>query len=85
MGADRLRRLVAADHGNDLAGGPEADDVADDIAGTADDVEGAGRFDHRRRRLGRYARHMPIDEPVEHDVADHEHALAAELIENGLE
>src|SRR5262249_11712323 len=82
---DRPRSLVTTDHGDDLAGGTKTDDVARNVTGAADHVHRPRSLDHRRRRLGRDARDMPIDEPVEHDVADHKHALAAELIENGLE
>ena len=43
------------------------------------------RIDHQGGCFGRYPRHRAIDIAVEHDVADHQEALAAKLIEDGLE
>ena len=39
---------------------------------------------HRRRRFRRNARHLAIDEFVEHEVADAEHGLADDRMRQGF-
>jgi hypothetical protein len=65
--------------------GAERDEVARDVAGAADHHFAALAGDHRRRRLRRDARHLAVDELVEHQVAHHEHRLAGEVREMPVE
>ena len=85
LGCDRLKLaeligqyatgLVVADQTDEDAVRPERGDVARDVAGAADLHLAPAHGEHRRRRLRRNARHVAIDEIVEHDVADAEHGL----------
>ena len=63
----------------------ERGDVARDIAGAADIGLAALDRDDRRRRFRRNARHLAIDEFVEHEVADAEHGLARNRLRSGLQ
>ena len=67
---DELQLRVVTDKTDEDAARTERRDVARDIAGAADHRLGAIDGDHRRRRLRRDARHIAIDEVVEHDVIE---------------
>ena len=73
--AQREPGLVVADEADKNAGRAERRDVARHIAGAADLDRVALDRQHRRRRLGRNARDLAIDEVVEHHVADAQHRL----------
>ena len=73
--AEREPGLVVADQTDKDAGRAECGDVARHIAGAADLDRIVLDRQHRRRRLGRNARDLAIDEVVEHDVADAQHRL----------
>ena len=67
--------LVVADQADENAARPERRNVARDVAGAADfDLVVADR-EHRRRRFGRNARDVAIDEIVKHKIADAENGL----------
>ena len=63
---------------------PSDGDVARDVAGAADIGLAALDRDHRRRRFRRNARHLAIDEFVEHEVADAEHGLPDDRLAQGF-
>ena len=78
--------IVVADHADEDAARAEARDVARHIAGAADDdvlaaltaITGAGASGEMRDDLA-------IDEVVEHQIADAEHRLLAELRQSFFE
>ena len=88
--AQRAAGIVVADHADEDAARAERDQVARHIAGAADHHFAALDRDHRRRRLRRNARHLAVDEFIEHQIADAEHGLPGEIgkmfveIEHGL-
>ena len=65
--------VIVADNADEHAFRAEARDIARDVAGAADHDLLALHRDDRRRRLGRNARHLAIDEIIKHQVADAEH------------
>src|SRR6202034_330102 len=67
--------VVIADDADENTPGPERGDVARDIAGATDLGRVVTNRKDRRRRFGRDARDLSIDEIVEHDVADAEDRL----------
>ncbi len=77
--------LIVADQRDKNAARAKRGDIARHVAGAADlDLAVADR-EHRRRRLGRYARDFAIDEIVEHEIADAENGLPADELEGFLE
>ena len=64
--------VIVADNAEENAFCAERCDIARDVAGAADHDFLALHGDDRRRRLGRNARHLAIDEIVKHQVADAE-------------
>ncbi len=82
MGGQRLAQraagIVVADHADENAARAERDQIARHIAGAADHHLGALDRDDRRRRFRRNARHLAIDELVQHQIADAEHGLFGE-------
>ena len=77
--------IVIADQRDEDAARAERCDVARHVAGTADFGCGVPDGKHRRRRLRGDARHVAIDEVVEHDIADAEHGLLCDQLEGFLE
>ena len=75
-GIERAPGVVIADQADEDAARAQSCDVARDIAGAADIDLAALRGDHRGRRLRRDARHLAIDEFIEHQIADAQHGLA---------
>jgi len=86
MGSDRAtklgerfrqsaRRVVFADESDEYASRAERADIAGDIAGAADLDFAARNLEHRRWRFGRNPAHLPVDEVVEHEIANAEHGL----------
>src|SRR6204780_4868313 len=71
----RRARLIVADQADQNTFRTERRDVARHVAGAADLDRAVPDREHRRRRLGRYARDLAIDEIVEHEIADAEHGL----------
>ena len=78
-GGERAAGLVVADHADEDAARAERHQIARDVAGAADHQLAALDRDHRRRRLRRDARHLAVDELVQHQIADAEHGLAGEI------
>src|SRR5260221_11364282 len=76
---------IVADDAGEQAFRAEACDISRHIAGAADDDVLAAHPDDRRGRLRRNARHIAIDEIVEHQVADTENRLPPDLRESFLE
>ncbi len=78
-GAEDLPFGIIPDDAHEGARGAQRRDVARHVAGAADDEFLALDGEHRGRRLGRDALDLAIDIAVEHEVADAQHARAAEL------
>ncbi len=72
---------IVADDADEQRIRAEACDVARDIARTADHHVLVADANDRRRRFGRDPRHVAVDERIEHQVADAEHRLPADLVE----
>ena len=77
-------RFVLADKADEDATRAERSDIARDVAGAADIGLAALNRNHRRGRFGRNARHLAIDEFVEHEVADAEHGLLDDCLAQGF-
>ena len=82
MRAQRLGQgaagLIIADRPDEYATRAKRHEIARDVTSTADHQLGALYRNHRRRRLRRDARHVAVDELVQHQVADAENCLLAE-------
>jgi hypothetical protein len=68
--------VVVADHADQHRPAAQGRDVAGHVAGPAQHHRLALDGDHRHRRLGRDAVDRPIDEAVQHHVAQHQHGGA---------
>ena len=77
--AQRAAGLVVADHADENTARAEPDQIARHVAGAADHHLGALDRDHRRRRFRRNARHLAVDEFVQHQIADAEHGLLGQV------
>jgi hypothetical protein len=75
---------VGADHTDEVATGAERCQVERDVAGATDQVFGAIDVDDRNRRLGRNPADVAVSEAIEHDVADHQHTLSLEILNDLL-
>ncbi len=84
LAEDRARNIVA-DDADEQAFRAEACDVPRNVSGAADDDILAAHPDDRRRRLRRNSRDVAIDKVIEHQVADAEDCLLADLREPFLE
>ena len=84
IGLQLRARLVLADQAGKDAARAESGDVARDIAGAADIGLAALDGNDGRRRFRRNARHLAIDEFVEHEVADAEHGLTWDRLAQGF-
>ena len=84
-GVERAPRLVVADHADEDAARAERGDIARHVAGAADHEFAVADGEHLRRRLGRDAGDLAVDEIVEHDVADAEHGLPADKLQRLVE
>src|SRR5262249_37444412 len=60
----------------------EANDIGCGIRRSARDEGSPGHFNDRNRRLGRYASHFTPEVLVEHDIADDQHTLIREALQN---
>ena len=84
LGLQLRARLVLADEACKDAVCAESGDVARDIAGAADIGLAALDRDDGCGCFRRNARHLAIDELVEHEVADAEYGLAADRLAEGF-
>src|SRR6185369_9403641 len=75
---ERAAGLVVAHDADEDAACAESDQIARDVAGAADHQFAALNGNHRRGRFRRDARHLAIDELVEHQIADAEYGLIGE-------
>ena len=80
----RQAGIVVADQRDEDTARAERRDIARHVAGAADFGRVAPDGEHRRRRLRRDARHVAIDEFVEHEIADAEHGLLRNKLERFL-
>src|SRR5262249_22824912 len=69
----RRRRRIVAEHSGEHGPAAERRDVVRHVGGAAEADVLVLEEDDRDRRLGRDPRHAADDEPVEHDIAGHEH------------
>ena len=76
---------VIADKTDKDAARSERGDIARDRAGAADLGDIVPDRENGGRRLGRNARHLAVDEVIEHDVADAEHRLRCDELEGLFE
>ena len=76
---------VAADDSRETCASTERGDVVGRVARAARHHLGRVVFQDQHRRLARNARDFAVDELVDDDVADHEHATVAESIDQGEE
>ena len=81
----RQAGVVVADEADENAARAERGDIARDVAGAADLTFAVPDREHRRRRLGRNARDLAVDEIVEHEIADAEHGLLGNKLEGFFE
>ena len=77
--------LVVPDHGEQRRVRAQRDEIAHHIAGAAQHVDIAVGAQDRHRRLGRGALDPPVDEAVQHHVADAGDAAGAERFDMGSE
>jgi hypothetical protein len=82
---DVARRIIGADETDEDAARAERGDIARDIAGAPDGELVALHRQHRRRRLRRNPSDLAIDEVVEHQVADAEDGLLADVLQARFE
>ena len=82
---EHVAGVVLADHTDKNAAGAERGDVARHVAGAAGDEVAPGHRQDRSRRFRRDARHLAIDELVEHQVSHAEQGLPGHEIERGFE
>ena len=78
-------RIIVADQRDKNAAGAKGGDIARHIAGAADLNFAMPDREHRRRRFGRYAGDVAIDEFIEHEIADAENRLPADELQRLLE
>ena len=81
----RQSGVVVADQADQDALRAKGRDVARHIAGAADLDLAVAHYEHRRRRLGRDARDIAVDEIVEHEIADAEDGLLVGLAQRLFE
>src|SRR5205823_13670379 len=80
--AELLPIPVFADQSDDGNFTQKFAEIAGDIGGAAWEETFACDFDHRDRRLRRYACDLAPDELIQHQVADHQDALGRRAVEN---
>src|SRR5262249_59290266 len=81
----RVGGSILADQAHKGTASAKARNVARDIAGAADQHLAFCHGKHRGRGFRRDAANIAVDELVKHQVADAEHALAADALEVVLE
>ncbi len=77
------RRLVRTGDADQTYAGAVGDEVRGDVAGAAEEGPVIAVLQHRHRRLRRDAPDVALDEAVDENVADHEHACLCEAIDDG--
>ena len=71
--------IIITNHADKDAARAKRYQIAGDVAGAANHDFGTLHRDHRRRRLRRNARHVAVDELVEHQIADAKHGLRGQI------
>ena len=84
-GAERLqllRRLIFTGQPDQRDFGAEGDQIGRDVAGSAQKRPRGAVFEDRNRRLGRDSRDPSLDETVEKNVADDQHACLCKAVDD---